>query len=314
MRRTIKFALNVLPEIYLLYACACIAVRLTVRDRYPVGRLAFYAPVFMLAVLGIFGAISVMARKKRRWVALLYLPLMAGLAAFAVSEYQPQNPPVEAEGETIVVFSWNVFHGILGWDEVLREIKARDADIIFIIEAIGEDYSDRPGFWKENFPDYEITDDTGDGDFIILVRGKINKHSVEVSEGLDVVCAELEVHGRRLNVILPHLSAVSYRDSEAIYQRLLDAIDASPKDIPLIVSGDFNTPRNSLYVEKIRQRLKSAHEAAGRGFGYSWPMPFPMWALDHTFVNECLVVSKYRLHYFMLSDHAAQEITLRIKD
>ena len=313
MHKTIRFAFNVLPEIYLLYVCVCVAVRLTVRDHYAVGRLAFYAPILMLMGIGLIAVVAILARKKRRWLALACLPLMAVLVAFAVSDYQPQNYILEQRGEPIKVFSWNIFHGALGWDDVLREIKARDADIIFITEAVGEDYSDRPGFWKEEFPDYEITDNSGEMDYIILVRGKIINQRFEVSNGLDVVCAELQVRGRRLNVILPHLSALPHRDSEAIYARLLAVIEAFPKDIPLLVSGDLNTPRNSLYIEQMRQRLSSAYREAGQGFGYSWPMPFPMWALDYTFVNEGLVVTKYELHGYMLSDHAAQEITLAFK-
>jgi len=315
MKRIIRKSAAVFPEFILVYSCVYIIVRLTVQDRYPAGRIASYAPALFVAGACLLCAAVRVFRAKRRWIALCFVPVLAVLAVFIASEYRAvSSERSPANGKEISVLSWNIFHGILGWDEIIKEIKRYDADIVVLSEAVGEGYSDAAGFWKKTLPEYEVSNDSGDGDFIVLVRGGILESELLSEDGLTLLRVVVEVDGRRIKILMPHLDAHPFRDSERIYGRLLAEIDKELCDMPVVLTGDFNTPRHSYYSEILRGKMRSAYDEAGRGFACSWPMPIPLWAIDHTFVNDRFDVVSYATHNTLLSDHAAQEIILILKD
>ena len=54
-------------------------------------------------------------------------------------------------------------------------------------------------------------------------------------------------------------------DAEALLQRILD------DPLPTLVAGDLNAPAGGFVHRLFREALEDAHEAAGRGFGYTFP-------------------------------------------
>ena len=89
-------------------------------------------------------------------------------------------------------------------------------------------------------------------------------------------------------------------------QQLSDWIGTLPPAIPVVVLGDFNTPRDALSFDPLRKRLRNAYEIAGRGWPYSWPIPAPVYSIDHAWVSPAVRVLNYSMKGSWLSDHRRQ--------
>ena len=50
---------------------------------------------------------------------------------------------------------------------------------------------------------------------------------------------------------------------------------------PDLVVGDFNAPRRSWALADLPAGYAHAYHTAGGGWGYTWPVPVPVYALDH---------------------------------
>lgn len=76
--------------------------------------------------------------------------------------------------------------------------------------------------------------------------------------------------------------------------------------VPLILVGDFNTPRDADSLLPLRGMLRNAYEVSGRGWPYTWPVPMPVYAIDQMWVSPEIRVERYTLQTSWLSDHRRQ--------
>ena len=73
-----------------------------------------------------------------------------------------------------------------------------------------------------------------------------------------------------------------------------------------IVAGDFNSTPDSSFAARMRALSDDAWEAAGSGFGFTWPnglFSLPPMRLDHVFVSPDLGVLRATLGVGLGSDH-----------
>jgi len=114
----------------------------------------------------------------------------------------------------------------------------------------------------------------------LTVRGR----KIEL-EDRGALWVEIEVGGRRLQVVNTHLGLVPF-EQRAQTQALLgpDWLQAAPE--PLILLGDFNaTPRYAAY-KRMTERLSDARRLApGRAAAPTFPSQLPILRLDHLFVS-----------------------------
>lgn len=95
-----------------------------------------------------------------------------------------------------------------------------------------------------------------------------------------------------LAVYVAHLGSVRFvpwegfrtggRDRGA--EALGKAIAAEP-NARMVLLGDLNGAIDDRAFNAITSQLRSAHEAAGGGFGFSWPARFPVTRIDHILVR-----------------------------
>jgi endonuclease/exonuclease/phosphatase family metal-dependent hydrolase len=105
---------------------------------------------------------------------------------------------------------------------------------------------------------------------------------------------ELEIEGRRLQVINTHLGLVPHE------QRAQAAALAGPEWIghaarrdPLILLGDFNAPPRAAAYRTLARALRDARQAAGTPrASATFPSRFPMLAIDHVFVSTGVEVTR----------------------
>lgn len=92
-------------------------------------------------------------------------------------------------------------------------------------------------------------------------------------------------------------------------------IAAHDPRVPLLVLGDFNTPRDANAFAPFRRLLSHAYEEEGGGWPYSWPAPLAVYEIDHAwYTAESLRVGGYRLRTSLASDHCRQTFWIQFRD
>lgn len=115
-----------------------------------------------------------------------------------------------------------------------------------------------------------------------------------------------------LNLVIVDLISHPTLNRGVPIQQISDWIGKLPPSIPVIVLGDFNTPRDALSFDPLRKRLRNAYEIAGRGWPYSWPIPVPVYSIDHAWVSRSVHVLNYSMKGSWLSDHRRQVMDIEI--
>ncbi|HEX4608420.1 MAG TPA: endonuclease/exonuclease/phosphatase family protein [Urbifossiella sp.] len=64
---------------------------------------------------------------------------------------------------------------------------------------------------------------------------------------------------------------------------------------PDLVVGDFNAPRRSRGLAALPAGYQHAYHTAGGGWGYTWPVPVPVYAIDHCLHGPRISPAAYRL-------------------
>ncbi|MFJ4776787.1 endonuclease/exonuclease/phosphatase family protein [Streptomyces sp. NPDC088762] len=120
-----------------------------------------------------------------------------------------------------------------------------------------------------------------------------------------------------LTVYVAHLPSVRVRPSgfttgnrnEGV-GRLAAALAGAPAGRTLLV-GDFNGTTDDRALAPVLEHFRSAHEAAGAGFGFSWPARFPFARIDQILVRDITPVSAWTLPA-TASDHLPVAASLRL--
>jgi vancomycin resistance protein VanJ len=77
----------------------------------------------------------------------------------------------------------------------------------------------------------------------------------------------------------------------------------SLSDRPLIIAGDFNTPRDSVLFDPMRTHHSNAWEKAGSRGADTWPWPVPVLSLDQVWSNQWLKPLRCQTAGNWRSDH-----------
>ncbi|MFD7258458.1 endonuclease/exonuclease/phosphatase family protein [Streptomyces sp. NPDC059874] len=120
-----------------------------------------------------------------------------------------------------------------------------------------------------------------------------------------------------LTVYVAHLPSVRVRPGSGFdtarrngaARRLADAVRGGPAGRTLLV-GDLNSTTDDRAVAPLMSQFRPAHDAAGAGFGFSWPAGFPVARIDHVLVRDLTPVSAWTLPA-TASDHLPVAARLR---
>lgn len=91
--------------------------------------------------------------------------------------------------------------------------------------------------------------------------------------------------------------------------RLASELDSAPAGRTLLL-GDFNGTTDDRALARVTGRFHSAQEAAGAGFGFSWPARFPVARIDQILVRDLTPVAAWTLPA-TASDHLPVASSLR---
>ncbi len=107
-----------------------------------------------------------------------------------------------------------------------------------------------------------------------------------------------------------------YRDAYLVRAREIEQIRAmlAQETLPLIVSGDFNsTPHNSAFYG-LADGLQDAFGVAGRGWGATYHVDWPVARIDHVLVGPEWKVVSTHVAEPAASDHLPLVVRLRWRD
>lgn len=212
-----------------------------------------------------------------------------------------------ARRPTLRLVHWNAAHAPFGFKPVLRAVQPDRPDLLLLSECSRRPDLDLFAERELHLPHY--FQDQGmaiASRFPLEARGTINMSNgrawtirVHTPGGpLDLVAVDLISHPT-LNRRLP-------------LETLGRWLDQRTDPTPLLVVGDFNTPRDARAFRPLRRHLRHAYEIAGRGWPYSWPLPAPVYSIDHTWVSRNVTVQRYDLQSSRLSDHRRQVLDIAL--
>lgn len=284
----------------------CLLLRLTVRDRLFGLSVVFYAtPLPVLAVAAVIAAVlwRIQSRSRPAW-ACMAAAVLCAVWWFSLS-YRNHTPSTAIPEARVLM--WNINWGYMGRYGAIERIKREGGDLIGIAEA-GRRPQDVANIYRRHFPDLSHSE-LAFG-MLLLTRGQIlnNKAGHLGRHGRFLHC-DVELDGRRLTVLFVDISANPLFSRREAFEHLLPMIDTL-QDRPLIVMGDFNTPTDSVWIDKLRKRLTNTFEAKGSGFSETWPMPLPVLAIDHVWVNDRIKLAGCSQEGSAHSDHQMVKVDI----
>ncbi len=277
-----------------------LVVRLTVRDRYDALAPVFYAtPWPVLAFLAaVVGACAVAWATRRFLVATSFVLVVAGCLVCWIEESWYQNVPLSIAPDFRVAF-WNAEHPKRRLPEVIETVKGFDGDIIGIVETESTDPADVER-WRAAFPGYWMQ--TLPGHMLFLTRGKVLAREHGDLDGAGRYnLVKLRIAQRIIYVLFVDLNAAPHRSRRPAFARISEILNAH-RGAEVIMMGDFNTPRDSVYFSEIRASMDHAFEVAGQGMSETWPVPVPVLSLDHIWATRGIQVTRCTQDW-ALSDH-----------
>lgn len=266
----------------------------------PLALAQIFAPHLLIPV---FLLIPMAGRWRSRELRVgLLIALTMGIARFGPGLVStPASPPVASE-RTVKVLSWNLEGGASTTNELLRRLRAADADIVALQELTHEHAAAilADADLAARFAQRALAPRGDAGGLGILSRFSIASDFDERDPPFQRVL--LELPDRRLTVInahpfAPHFPIVRAATFPVIFdpaQRDADIVRIHAMiehelaaGLPLIVLGDFNVTDREPGFDDLSRGLWDAHDEVGQGTGSTWRprelqfVPFGVLRIDY---------------------------------
>ena len=270
------------------------------RDRHPLPGVIFYAtPWPVLAGLA-FGLACYALGRRRRARALALALVLAGSSAMWVRQSFVRAQPEPGEVAMRLVY-WNAARPERRRAQCVSYLQSLHADIIALGEA--NVYTDDfPAEWRDGFAGRSLLQRAG---FVLITpEPPVSVEAGRLADRGDYLLARCLVKERAITLLLVDFeSRVTY--SKATPFTRLNEIIAAHRDEPLVIAGDFNTPRESVHFDPWRRDFREAFETGGHGFSETWPNPLPLLRIDHCWLAPRWRAVHCELGTSLLSDHRA---------
>ena len=270
------------------------------RDRHPLPGVIFYAtPWPVLAGLA-FGLACYALGRQRRARALALALVLAGSGAMWVRQSFIRAQPAPGDVAMRLVY-WNAARPEQRRAQCVSYLQSLHADIIAVGEAnvFTDDFSTE---WKDAFPGRALLQRRG----LVLITPEppVSVEIGRLADRGDYLLARCLVKDRAITLLLVDLETRIGSSKAAPFARLAEIV-AAHRDEPLVVVGDFNTPRDSVHFDSWRRDFREAFESSGHGFAETWPVPFPLLRIDHCWLGPRWRAVHCELGSSLLSDHRA---------
>jgi endonuclease/exonuclease/phosphatase (EEP) superfamily protein YafD len=224
-------------------------------------------------------------------------------------------------GQRLRVASANLLEVNQEPEALAAELERLDADVYFLQELSAEwdELLEARGFWRRYPFNRRLI--TGDA-FGNAIASRVPARDLAVfgSAELPQMRGVLQFEGRDVELVSIHLMPPRTLDYARRYHRPgTDAVLEIARQLggrSFIIAGDFNATPDSYFAARMRRFADDAWEAAGSGFGFTWPngmFPFPPMRLDHVFVSRDLEVVAVSVGRGPGSDHRPVTVDLVLR-
>jgi len=308
MKKTLRFIgrtslalMNVLWVTGALLVCAAWWHGWIVKDRH-FETIWFYFIPPIAVIIFCFVWLFLTLRHRFRIVQLLVFVTMIGcFAKILVIDHRWNSPPSGLPANNIRILHWNTAWGVLGVESIVRTMAYDNPDIIIISEPPRLDMISDIAYHALGM-DHVFTDlgMTAASHFPITYLGTIEIENIAAWH------VRIDTDQGAIEVVAVDMVSRPNLLREKPLNALAEWVAYRTNTLPLIMVGDFNTPHDSVFFEPLRRRMRHAYEVRGRGWPYTWPIPLPMYAIDHTWVSRDITVNDYFLKEATYSDHRRQ--------
>ncbi len=226
-----------------------------------------------------------------------------------------------SQEDLITIYTANVYQDNTNPDELIREIKAKQPDVLLLMETNSRWQQDV----AETVADYPFKMEVPlDNTYGMLLYSKLDLIDPEVSYLIEdsIPSIHSRVRLRSGKEIMFHAihptppkPAAESRSSKRTGELMKIALKVVDTDIPVIVAGDFNDVSwsNTMVLFKSVSGLLDTRN--GRGFYNSFDANSLLmrWPLDYVYVTEEFRVQRLGLGEDIDSDHFPVEITLSLE-
>lgn len=272
------------------------------RDRWWLSGLTFYIPTPVVTTCLLVLMAWETGRRQLRAAALTATLLATCVCSLVVSENRFVPTATSASpGKTLRAVHWNVLSGKLGWPQVQEHLRTLDADL-YVLSEPPWDLED------ELFPGYE---GAALGAMSVFARGRIEPLGyASTQKWMFLHLVRCTIDDQVLLLLLADLPSNVLVHRQPLLEELNRQIAVHQPDLVL---GDLNAPRDSLELTRLPTGYAHAYNELGSGWSYSWPMPLPVYSLDHCLFGPRVEPEAYRLGWTLLSDHRPQVFDFQVR-
>lgn len=280
---------------------------LLVRDHWGITKTLYFLPPAVIGPLGVAWSVREAARGRTGrslWAGVGSVILLAKLLLVDFS-WTASTAGVEP---TFRLVHWNVMRAPFGEGGFLETLRSDDPDIVVISEP--PDGFDLEAARQKLFPDRFAEQ----AHMPLLSRFPIEEAvGIRIRKGA-AWCIQLSTPQGPVRLVGLDIESSPFGDRSVPLAGLQEWMDAHWEGPPFLIVGDFNIPADSVHLAPIRRRFDHAYRQGGKGWPYSWPVPFPVYSIDHAWVDSRLRVSRYELRSSVYSDHRRQYMDIAFRD
>ncbi len=268
------------------------------RDSSWLTGLCFYIPSAFLATVFLgFGVVYAVGNRRRKALLAIAIALPPlGVVGFVENRFFRSLPP--ASSDALRVVHWNI-GGALSRSGARRVLLADRADL-YVLSEIGASQSVRT-FTEALGKPYQAT---VFGNMAVVGKGSIRPGGWILNRNRARVQSIVwEYAGRSATLFVVDLPSDIFAPRRPMLEAIMALVERHRPDL---VVGDFNAPRRSLALSNLPTGYEHAYDTAGSGFGYTWPLPLPMYALDQCIHSPRVTPIRYDLSWSVHSDHCRQ--------
>lgn len=278
-----------------------------VGERRPPWLWLYFIPAPVVLIGGLVDLV-VCRHEWRRWrtASVVLLTLLAAWKTLGLDMrwHLTKGPDADA---TIRIVHWNIAHAPFGYLSVFKHLRKDRPDVVILSE------SSHGRYWADwGFNELGLPFAFHDQGMTLLSRFDFEPQGTIPMPNARAWRARLALPDGPLDLVLIDVLSHPTLDRRVAIDPLAKWIAQREAKVPLLLVGDFNTPRDARSLRPLRRLLRHAYEAAGYGWPYSWPLPMPVYSLDHTWVSDQIVVQRYRLRGAPISDHRRQVLSIAI--
>ncbi len=280
-----------------------------VKDRHPTLIWLYYVPHAFMAVGGFLWLFVTLRDRFRPLQLFVFLTVIMCLIKVLVIDHRWNRPPETLPENNIRVLHWNTARGALGVDSIVQQVVDDIPDIVLISEPprgqVMADIANHALGMKNIY---------AEGGMSLVSHYPINYlGTIDLPAGAGWH-AVVETDYGPLEIAAIDLISRPNLDRRPAMAKLEAWLEKRTSNIPLVVLGDFNTPHDAPALKPLRKRLDLAYAKGGRGWPYTWPVPLPLFNIDHTWVSRDITVNDFILKQTRFSDHKRQVADLSFPD